>query len=71
MPALSKDRRGAVGPVIVAVIAVIGTVTLYFMDFGPKNDVQRGHINMITQAAVDRAWATALPTEPTAPARGL
>jgi len=48
-----------------AVIAVVGAVTLYLMDFGPKNEVQRGAINMITAASVDRAGATALPTRPT------
>jgi hypothetical protein len=55
-----------VGLTVAAVIAVIGIATLYFMNFGPKNDVQRGRINMVTQAAVDRAGATALPTEPAA-----
>jgi len=45
------------------IVAVVGTVVLFRMDFGAKNDVQRGAINMITAAAVDRAGATAVQTE--------
>lgn len=64
MPVLPKVRRGVVGPVIAAVIAVTCTAILYVMYFGPDSDVQGGRINMISQAAVDRAGATALPTGP-------
>ena len=45
------------------VVAIIGVVVLFRMDFGPKNGVQSGAINMITAATVDRAGATAAPTE--------
>ena len=45
------------------VVAIVGAVVLYRMDFGPKNGVQSGAINMITAATVDRAGATAAPTE--------
>lgn len=46
-------------PVALAVIiAVVGTAAIFFMDFGPKNNVQPRGINMITAAAVDRAGAT-------------
>ena len=67
MHAHSKDRRGNLVPVMAAaVIAVVGTAALFFMDFGPNNEVKRNGISMITTAVVDRAGATALPTEPAA-----
>lgn len=70
MPVLTKVRRAVVGPVIAAVTALICTAILYVTYFDRENDVQRGGITMITQAAVDRAGATAVPTESTAqPAR--
>jgi hypothetical protein len=46
------------------VIAAASAATLFFMDFGPKNDVERHGVSMITAAVVERAGATALPTEP-------
>jgi hypothetical protein len=42
---------------------VVGTATLFFIDFGPNNEVKRNGISMITTAVVDRAGATALPTD--------
>jgi hypothetical protein len=67
MHAHSKDNREAFGPVRAAiVIAVVGAATLFFTVFAPKNDIQHGDNNMITAAAIGRAGATALPTEPTA-----
>lgn len=45
------------------VVAIVGAVVLYRMDFGAKNGVQPGALNMITAATVDRAGATAAPTE--------
>jgi hypothetical protein len=42
MHAHSKDRRGNLVPVMAAaVIAVVGTAALFFMDFGPNNEVKR------------------------------
>lgn len=64
-PQQRKALSRRVPVTVAAVIAVIGAVTLYLMDFGPKNEVQSGAINMITAASVDRAGATALPTKPT------
>lgn len=43
---------------LAAIIAVVGTAAIFFMDFGPKNNVQHSGINMITAAAADRAGAT-------------
>jgi hypothetical protein len=64
MNLFSKEPRGHLVPVaLAAIIAVVGTVTLFFADFGPASDVQYNGINMITAAAVDRAGATV--TEPT------
>jgi len=51
-------------PIAALIIAIIGAVVLFRMDFGPKNEVQRGALNMITETAVDRAGATTMPTEP-------
>ena len=45
-------------------IAAASAATLFFMEFSPKNDVERHGVSMITAAAVERAGATALPTEP-------
>jgi hypothetical protein len=39
---------------------------LFFMEFIPNNDVERHGVSMITTAVVERAGATALPTEPPA-----
>jgi len=59
---MNLHGKGARGPLIpmalAAIVAVAGTVILFFMDFGPTNDVQHNGINMITAAAVDRAGAT-------------
>jgi hypothetical protein len=59
MNPLSKETRGNLVPVVLAaVIAVVGTVTLYFMAFGPTDDAQSKGITMITAAVVERAGAT-------------
>jgi hypothetical protein len=55
----TKETRGHLVPVaLAAIIAVVGTVTLFFMAFGPTNNVQSNGISMITTAVVDRAGAT-------------
>ena len=59
-----NPRHGDLVPVTaVAVIAVVGAAALYFMNFGPQNEVPHG-ISMITAAVVDQAGATVLPTQP-------
>jgi hypothetical protein len=61
MRARSKDLV----PVTTAVvIAVVSSATLFFMEFSPKNDIERHGVSMITAAVVERAGATVLPTEP-------
>jgi hypothetical protein len=65
MHAAGKHRRGEVVPMVVAaVIAAVGIASLVFMEIGLKGDIQRHGIGMITTAVVDRAGATALPSDP-------
>jgi len=65
MHAHGKHRRGDFVPMAAtAVIAVVGIVTLVFMEVSQKGDIQRNGIGMITTAVVDRAGATALPSDP-------
>ena len=49
-------------------IALVSSAMLSFMEFSPQNDVERHGVGKITAAVVERAGATALPTE--APAAG-
>jgi hypothetical protein len=60
-----SGRRELLPMAVAAAIALSGSLTLFLMDFGPNNDVQRGGLSMITAAVVDRAGATASPTQPT------
>jgi hypothetical protein len=55
-------------PVIVtAIVAVVGTAVILFNDFGPGNDSQgSGNARMITAAAVSRAGAIEIPSQPPA-----
>jgi hypothetical protein len=55
-------------PVIVAaIIAVAAQTVVLFGDFGAGNDLQgRGSAGMITAAAVSRAGAIEIPSEPAA-----
>ena len=68
MRAQRKDRRGDLIPVIATVIvAVVGTVGILLNDFGAGNVSQgSGNARMITTAAVSRAGATEIPSEPRA-----
>jgi hypothetical protein len=66
MHAQRKHRRGDLIPVVVAVtVAVVGQAAILFNDFGPGNRSQ-GSGNMITAAAVSRAGAIEIPSEPPA-----
>jgi hypothetical protein len=68
MRAQRRDRRGDLIPAIVTlIVAVVGTAGI-LIDFGPGNDSQQGSGNprMITAAAVSRAGAIEIPSEPTA-----
>jgi hypothetical protein len=68
MHAQRKDRRGDVLPLIVTVIvAVVGTAGILLNDFSPGNGSQgSGNARMITAAAVSRAGAIEIPSEPPA-----
>jgi hypothetical protein len=63
-----KDPRGDSIPAMVTVIvAVVGTAGILLSDFGPGNDWQgSGDARMITAAAVSRAGAIEIPSEPPA-----
>ena len=63
-----KDRRGNLIPVIVAAcVAVVGQTVILFNDFGPGNNSQGGSsASMITAAAVSRAGAIEISSEPPA-----
>jgi len=53
-------------PVLVtAFVAVVGTAVILFNDFGPGNDSEgSGNARMITAAAVSRAGAIQIPSQP-------
>jgi hypothetical protein len=55
-------------PVLVtAFVAVVGTAVILFNDFGPGNDSQGGgNARMVTAAAVSRAGAIQIPSQPPA-----
>jgi hypothetical protein len=68
MHAQREDRRSDVIPAIVTVfVAVVAMAGIVFTDFGPGNGSQgNGNARMITAAAVSRAGATEIPSEPPA-----
>jgi len=67
MDAQGKDRRGDFIPAIVTIIvAVVSTAAIVFSDFGPQSNDSHGSGNarMVTAAAVARAGAIEIPSEP-------
>ena len=61
-----KDAAGVPLPfTVVAVIAVVGIVSLLLMDFGPWSSPPGDGNGMTSAAVVYRAGATALPSAPT------
>jgi hypothetical protein len=59
-----EDRHGELVPMIVAgLIALVCSVSIYFMDFGPEADALGSGNGMITASVLSRAGAAALPTE--------
>jgi hypothetical protein len=64
----SKDRHGHLMPAMAAlVVAVLGTAGLAYQDFGPANGSQvSSDANMITAAAVSKAGAIQIPSQPRA-----
>jgi hypothetical protein len=52
---------------VTAFVAVVGTAVILFNDFGPSNDSQGGgNARMVTAAAVSRAGAIQIPSQPPA-----
>jgi hypothetical protein len=68
MHAQRKGRRGDLIPVIVAAfVAVVGQTIILFNDFAPDNNSHGGAgARMITAAAVSRAGAIEISSEPSA-----
>ncbi len=66
MHAQRNERRGDVIPAIV-IVAVVAMAGILFNDFGSGNGSQdSGNARMITAAAVSRAGAIEIPSEPPA-----
>jgi len=52
-------------PVMIAlIVAIIGSIVLYRVDFVHAHSVRNDGINKITRAALARAGAIATPTQP-------
>jgi hypothetical protein len=68
MDAESNDRHGHLIPAMAAlIVAVLGTAGILYQDFGPANGSQvSGDAKMITAAAVSRAGAIQIPSQPRA-----
>jgi hypothetical protein len=49
---------------VAAIVAVVGIVALFLMDFAPWNSPQGNDLGMRSAAVVSRAGATARPSEP-------
>ena len=49
---------------VAAVVAVVGIVALFLMDFAPWNSPQGNDLGMRSAAVLSRAGATARPSEP-------
>jgi len=63
MQTAKKNTPGALVPFAIAVVvAVLGTIALFVLEFGPKSEIAENGISMVTSAAADRAGATARPT---------
>ena len=63
MQTAKKNTPGALVPFAIAVVvAVLGTIALFVLEFGPKGEIAENGISMVTSAAADRAGATARPT---------
>lgn len=57
-----KNTQGSLVPFVIAVVvAVVGTVAMFVLELGSRDEVASG-IGMVTSAAADRAGATARPT---------
>jgi hypothetical protein len=66
----SENSRAGLAPVIVAAVAAVaGLATIFLFEFSPPRNVATGTVGMVTSAAVERAGATVLPTDPAAHTR--
>ncbi len=63
-----KDRRGdLIAAIVTLIVAVVGTAGILLNNLGPANDSQAsGNARMITAAAMSRAGAIEIPSEPPA-----
>jgi hypothetical protein len=60
-----QERHPDLVPMIIAaLIAVVGSVSILWMDFGPGADAQGSGDGMITASVLSRSGAIARPTEP-------
>jgi hypothetical protein len=68
MHAQREDRRGDfIAAMVTVIVAVVGTAGILFNDFGPGNDSHvSGNPRMVTAAAVARAGAIEIPSDPPA-----
>jgi hypothetical protein len=68
MHAQRKDRRGGwISVIVAAFVAVVGQTIILFNDFAPDNNSHGGgRARMITAAAVARAGAIEISSEPPA-----
>jgi hypothetical protein len=65
LEAHGKNAPGVVVPVTVAaIVAVVGIVSLFLMDFAPGNSRRSNDLGIRSAAVVSRAGATARPSEP-------
>jgi hypothetical protein len=62
-----RNRQVDLIPVIAACVAIVGQAVILGNEFGPGSDLQgNGSARMITAAAVSRAGAIEIPSEPPA-----
>ncbi len=65
MDARSQQQRAGFAPVIAtAIVAIAGAAGFFFFALSPRTNLDHGGINMVTEAAAERAGATVLPTDP-------
>jgi hypothetical protein len=65
LQAHGNNAPGMAMPVMVAaIVAMVGIVALFLMDFAPWNSPQGNDLGMRSAAVVSRAGAIARPSEP-------
>ena len=64
---MHDQRKDRITVIVAAFVAVVGQTVILFNDLGPGNNSQGGSsARMITAAAVSRAGAIEIPSEPPA-----